>query len=89
MASDFVSAPASTAAPSKVRKLSAAHFAFMRGLVQGLPIRETWERYLRVEGSSSDMRVVRKTKFSVVRKAGGYEFQISKQEYFGETPGKA
>lgn len=61
MASDFVSAPAPTAAPSKVRKLSAAHFAFMRGLVQGLPVRETWERYLHVEGSSSDMRVVRST----------------------------
>jgi site-specific recombinase XerD len=61
MDSDFVSALAPTPAPSKGRKLSAAHFAFMRGLVQGLPVRETWERYLHVEGSSSDMRVVRST----------------------------
>jgi hypothetical protein len=32
----------------------------------------------------TDLRVIRKTKFSVVRKGGGYEFQITKQEYFGE-----
>ena len=43
------------------RKLNAAHFAFMRGLVQGLPLREMWERYLQVEGSSSDLRIVRST----------------------------
>ncbi|MBI5255733.1 MAG: tyrosine-type recombinase/integrase [Burkholderiales bacterium] len=43
------------------RKLNAAHFAFMRGLVQGLPLREMWERYLQGEGSSSDLRVVRST----------------------------
>lgn len=43
------------------RKLNAAHFAFMRGLVQGLPLREMWERYLRAEGSSSDLRIVRST----------------------------
>ena len=43
------------------RKLNGAHFAFMRGLVQGLPLRETWERYLQVEGSSSDLRIVRTT----------------------------
>jgi site-specific recombinase XerD len=43
------------------RKLSAAHFAFMRGLVQGLPLRDMWERYLQVEGASSDLRIVRST----------------------------
>lgn len=43
------------------RKLNAAHFAFMRGLVQGLPLREMWERYLQVEGRSSDLRIVRST----------------------------
>ncbi|MBV9890936.1 MAG: integrase, partial [Rhizobacter sp.] len=43
------------------RKLSAAHFAFMRGLVQGLPVHVMWERYLGVEGSSSDRRTVRAT----------------------------
>jgi site-specific recombinase XerD len=43
------------------RKLNAAHFAFMRGLVEGLSLREMWDRYLQVEGSSSDLRVVRST----------------------------
>lgn len=43
------------------RKLTAAHFAFMRGLVQGLSLRETWERYLQVEGNASDLRVVKST----------------------------
>ena len=43
------------------RKLVPAHFAFMRGLVQGLPLRETWERYLGGEGASTDLRVVRTT----------------------------
>ena len=33
----------------------------MRGLVQGLPLREMWERYLQVEGNSSDLRIVRST----------------------------
>lgn len=46
MDSDFVSALAPTPAPSKVRKLSATHFAFMRGRVQGLPVREMWELHL-------------------------------------------
>ena len=38
-----------------------AHFAFMRGLVQGLALRDMWQRYLQVEGSPSDLRVVRST----------------------------
>jgi hypothetical protein len=33
----------------------------MRGLVQRLPVRDMWERYLLVEGSSSDLRIVRST----------------------------
>jgi len=40
--------------------------------------------YLQMAKGHTDMRVVRKTKFSVVRKGGGYEFRITKQEYFGE-----
>jgi hypothetical protein len=40
--------------------------------------------YLQLAKKHTDMRVVRKTKFSVVKKGGGYEFQITKQEYFGE-----
>lgn len=48
-------------AAMRERKLGMAHFAFMRGLVQGLPVRDLWERYLQVEGRSSDLRVVRST----------------------------
>jgi len=40
--------------------------------------------YLQKAKGHKDMRVVRKTKFSVVKKGGSYEFQIIKQEYFGE-----
>lgn len=49
------------ASPARGRKLGPAHFAFMRGLVQGLPLRETWDRYLGVEGCATDLRVVRAT----------------------------
>lgn len=61
MASDPGAAATTDSLPANARKLSAAHFAFMRGLVQGLPVREMWDRYLRVEGSSTDLRVVRST----------------------------
>ncbi|MGJ7497251.1 phage integrase family protein [Variovorax sp. RT4R15] len=43
------------------RKLQRAHFAFMRGLLQGLDERELWDRYLRSEGESNDRRNVRQT----------------------------
>jgi hypothetical protein len=38
----------------------------------------------------TDMRKVRKTKFNVVRGKGGkpYDFEIARQEYFGEAAGK-
>jgi hypothetical protein len=52
---------AQTASAARSRKLGVAHFAFMRGPVQGLPLRETWERYLGAEGRSTDLRVVRTT----------------------------
>jgi hypothetical protein len=45
--------------------------------------------YLKNAKNHVELRVVRKTKFSVVRKAGGYEFQIIRQEYFGDPAGKA
>ena len=35
-----------------------------------------------------DLRVVRKTKFNVIRKGGVYDFEVAKQEYFGEAAGK-
>jgi site-specific recombinase XerD len=37
------------------------HFAFMRAVVQGLDARDSWERYLQVEGEASDQRTVRAT----------------------------
>jgi site-specific recombinase XerD len=50
--------PSSAARP---RKLHVGHFAFMRAVVQGLDVQESWDRYLRVEGKSNDERVVRAT----------------------------
>lgn len=49
------------ARPTRRRKLHAGHFAFMRALVQGLDLRASWERYLKVEGQGSDLRQVRAT----------------------------
>lgn len=42
------------------RKLHVGHFAFMRAFVQGLNLRDTWDRYLAVEGSRTDVRNVRR-----------------------------
>ena len=58
--------PGARAAPTRVsaarqRKLHAGHFAFMRSVVQGLDLRQSWERYLRVEGEATDQRLVRAT----------------------------
>ncbi len=46
---------------ARQRKLHVGHFAFMRSVVQGLDARESWERYLRVEGEATDQRTVRAT----------------------------
>ena len=59
-----VNAPAPDAARSVVqslraRKINAAHFAFMRALVQGLDLRMSWERYLAIEGEFHPARVKR------------------------------
>lgn len=43
------------------RKLHAGHFAFMRAIVQGLDLRDSWDRYLRSEGQGTDLRQVRAT----------------------------
>ena len=43
------------------RKLHVGHFAFMRAVVQGLELRASWDRYLRVEGQATDQRLVRST----------------------------
>ena len=47
--------------PARHRKLHLGHFAFMRAVVQGLDTRESWDRYLRVEGEHDDVRNVRRT----------------------------
>ena len=47
--------------PARARKLHLGHFAFMRAVVQGLDTRESWERYLRIEGEHDDIRNVRRT----------------------------
>jgi site-specific recombinase XerD len=43
------------------RRLHAGHFAFMRAVVQGVDEAAAWDRYLRIEGESSDARAVRST----------------------------
>ena len=48
------------AAPQR-RKLSRAHFAFMRALAQGVDAAAAWDRYLNLEGRSADLRVVKST----------------------------
>jgi len=45
----------------RTQMLNSTHFAFMRALVQGLPLRESWDRYLHMEGNASDLRIVRST----------------------------
>lgn len=57
-------APISTqprASAARRRKLHVGHFAFMRSVVQGIDVRASWERYLRIEGDAGDARLVRST----------------------------
>ena len=49
------------ASAARRRKLNVGHFAFMRAVVQGIDVRSSWDRYLRVEGEGSDQRLVRST----------------------------
>jgi len=51
----------SNVSAARQRKLHVGHFAFMRSVVQGLDLRQSWERYLRVEGEATDKRLVRAT----------------------------
>lgn len=44
----------------KRRHLSRDHFAFMRAVVQGLDARESWTRYMLLEGAGTDLRLIRK-----------------------------
>ena len=53
--------PPSAASVARKRKLHVGHFAFMRSVVQGLDPRDSWERYLQIEGEGTDQRVVRAT----------------------------
>ena len=43
------------------RKVHVGHFAFMRAFVQGIEPKLAWERYLRGEGQSHDIRLMRST----------------------------
>jgi integrase len=44
---------------ARPRKLHRGHFAFMRAVVQGVDLRNSWDRYLRIEGEHVDVRRVR------------------------------
>lgn len=46
---------------ARARTLHLGHFAFMRSVVQGVETRDSWDRYLRVEGEHDDIRNVRRT----------------------------
>ena len=50
-----------TALARTPRKVHLGHFAFMRAVVQGIPIAESWNRYLAVEGDHRDIRTVNAT----------------------------
>src|ERR1700754_934253 len=41
-------------------QLHRGHFAFMRAYVQGLDLGAMWDRYMAIEGASTDMRSVRR-----------------------------
>lgn len=56
-----VLAPPATHSLTRRRKLHVGHFAFMRCVVQGLDLRDSWERYFRIEGELTDRRTVRAT----------------------------
>ncbi len=43
------------------RKLHLGHFAFMRAVVEGIPVADVWNRYLRIEGEHRDVRAVAST----------------------------
>jgi hypothetical protein len=45
----------------KRRKLHREHFAFMRSYVQGVDVRASWNRYLNIEGTPTDARIVKRT----------------------------
>ncbi len=44
--------------PARARHLSRDHFAFFRGLIEGLDAESLWDRYMTVEGQRSDLRLV-------------------------------
>jgi site-specific recombinase XerD len=51
----------SASSATRNRRLHAGHFAFMRAVVQGVDVSAAWDRYLRIEGESSDARAIRST----------------------------
>jgi site-specific recombinase XerD len=55
------SAAGQTLQSMRKRKLHLGHIAFMRAVVQGLDTRDSWDRYLRLEGEHDDIRNVRRT----------------------------
>ncbi len=47
---------------ARPRKLHRDHFAFMRAVIQGVDLRVSWDRYLRIEGAhGGDVRAMPKT----------------------------
>jgi site-specific recombinase XerD len=44
--------------PARSRLLGREHFAFFRGLLEGVDLERLWDRYLSVEGQRTDLRLV-------------------------------
>jgi site-specific recombinase XerD len=44
--------------PARSRLLGREHFAFFRGLLEGVDLERLWDRYMSVEGQRTDMRLV-------------------------------
>lgn len=45
--------------PKKKRRLHSGHFMFIRAVVQGLDAKQSWQRYLRIDGENPDARRVK------------------------------
>lgn len=59
--SNALALTASTVSAARQRRLGPAHFAFMRSLAQGVSVAQSWDRYMAIEGDSSDPRLVAST----------------------------
>jgi site-specific recombinase XerD len=53
-----LAAPGQRGMPARSRLLGREHFAFFRGLLEGVDPEKLWDRYMSVEGQRTDLRLV-------------------------------